>query len=187
MLDPWTDKLSEYLDGELGADDRQAVEAHLVTCPDCGRTLDELRRVVAQASSMTPRPPEVDLWETVSSRIGADARNVSAFRPREPRRFSFTMPQLAAASVLIATVSAGIAWRVRTMPRADTNIVREQALPAAPGARSASAPGPDLVATPEVVTVSLAEAQYDAAVADLQRALDKGRNKLDKVTIAIVE
>jgi len=35
--------------------------------------------------------------------------------------------------------------------------------------------------------VSLADAQYDAAVADLERALAKGRDRLDKATIAIVE
>ena len=35
--------------------------------------------------------------------------------------------------------------------------------------------------------VSLADAQYDAAVADLERALAKGRGRLDKTTIAIVE
>jgi len=192
MYDPWTGKLSDYLDDELGADERQAVEAHLVACPDCARTLDELRRVVEQARSLVPRPPEADLWEQVSGRIGAGARSVSAFRPHERRRLSFTVPQLAAASLLIATVSAGIAWRVRTTPRAGTNVVGEQTPPAALAVEPASAPavtapGSASVAAPEFLPVSLADAQYDAAVADLQRALDKGRDKLDKATIAIVE
>ncbi len=37
------------------------------------------------------------------------------------------------------------------------------------------------------VGVSLADDQYDAAVADLERALKQGRGKLDKATIAVVE
>ena len=36
-------------------------------------------------------------------------------------------------------------------------------------------------------TVSLADDQYDAAVADLEQALKHGRGKLDKATIAVVE
>ena len=35
--------------------------------------------------------------------------------------------------------------------------------------------------------MSLADAQYDAAVADLEKALKNGRGKLDKATIEIVE
>ena len=39
----------------------------------------------------------------------------------------------------------------------------------------------------EVNTVSFADAQYDAAVTDLEAALRKGRGRLDATTIAIVE
>ncbi len=38
-----------------------------------------------------------------------------------------------------------------------------------------------------VETVSMADAQYDAAVADLEKALKDGRGRLDASTIAIVE
>ena len=39
----------------------------------------------------------------------------------------------------------------------------------------------------DVVSVGLADAQYDAAVSDLERALKSGRGKLDPTTITIVE
>ena len=38
-----------------------------------------------------------------------------------------------------------------------------------------------------MIGVSLADDQYDAAVADLEKALKLGRGKLDTATIAIVE
>jgi hypothetical protein len=38
-----------------------------------------------------------------------------------------------------------------------------------------------------VETIGLADAQYDAAVADLENALKTGRGRLDSSTIAIVE
>ena len=62
MKDQWTDRLSEYLDGELGAAERAALEGHLATCAECGATLAELRRVVARARALDDRPPTADLW-----------------------------------------------------------------------------------------------------------------------------
>jgi Tfp pilus assembly protein PilF len=42
-------------------------------------------------------------------------------------------------------------------------------------------------ATGRVIPVLLADAQYDAAAADLEKALKAGRGRLDASTIAIVE
>ena len=39
MHDEWTDKLSEFLDGELPADEQRAVDAHLRGCADCAAVL----------------------------------------------------------------------------------------------------------------------------------------------------
>lgn len=39
------DRLSAYLDGELGHDSRERVQAHLATCPDCLAEADEGRAV----------------------------------------------------------------------------------------------------------------------------------------------
>ena len=47
MGDRWSEKLSEYLDGELLDPERVALESHLAVCNDCARTLEELRDVVA--------------------------------------------------------------------------------------------------------------------------------------------
>ena len=35
MNDHWTDRLSEYLDGDLTAGERTALEAHLAPCGVC--------------------------------------------------------------------------------------------------------------------------------------------------------
>src|SRR5262249_29479167 len=40
----WTDKLSDFLDGELTPDERAAVEAHLQGCAACATVLEELRQ-----------------------------------------------------------------------------------------------------------------------------------------------
>src|SRR5687767_12584108 len=111
----WTEKLSEYLDDELPAGEREAVESHLATCAECAHTLEELRQVIASAQTLKPRPPAADLWAGIASRTvaapAADAGSTLAFRPRPIRKISFTLPQLAAASILLAAVSAGTAWQ----------------------------------------------------------------------------
>jgi len=41
MQDEWTDRLSEYLDGELSDEERCAVESHLAGCERCAAILRE--------------------------------------------------------------------------------------------------------------------------------------------------
>ncbi len=95
-----TDQLSDYLDGELTADEAAAVEAHLRECAACNAVLNDLKRIVAQAQHLEPRPPQADLWAGIERRIE---------RVTPPRRVSFTLPQLAAAAALLIAVSAGTA------------------------------------------------------------------------------
>ena len=57
----------------------------------------------------------------------------------------------------------------------------------APPFRAATADGTGAADFARVEHVSMADAQYDAAVADLEKALNAGRGRLDASTIAIVE
>jgi hypothetical protein len=182
MQDEWTDRLSDYLDDELAADERHALELHLSGCESCRQTLEELKAVVTRARSVAPRLPKHDLWAGVSQRIAPGAQGVAVFRRHEPRRVSFTFPQLAAAGVLLALLSGGLAWKL--LPRSP--LVK----PSGPGQVAIVepiSPAPDTSTPYTVEPVSLADKQYDAAVADLQRALAKGRGRLDRGTISIVE
>ena len=189
MRDQWTDRLSEYVDGELTGEERASIESHLAGCPGCAATLDDLKRVLERAGTMGPRPPQADLWPAIADRIASPgwlaAPKRASAEAGGPRRFSFTLPELAAASVLIAIVSGGLAWRLQS----SASPAPQQAQAAPGDARVVDvARGSDIVPDPAVrfEPVSLADAQYDAAVADLERALAKGRGHLDKATIAIV-
>jgi hypothetical protein len=213
----WTDKLSEFLDRELPADEQRAVEAHLRGCANCAAVLADLKRVVARAqqAGAVPRPPSGDLWAGIAARIDADGarsakpiaehsgtagsaaaiadRSARAFALRT-RRITFTLPQLAAAAALVAAVSGGVVLKVADRPeglrRQTTADNRSDAQPdSTPGAQpfraaddASPADGVD-----RIVPVSMADAQYDAAVADLEGALKQGRGRLDAATIAIVE
>ena len=57
MSDQWTDRLSEYLDGELAPSVRAELEQHLLQCAECEATLADIRRVVGRAGSLADRDP----------------------------------------------------------------------------------------------------------------------------------
>jgi anti-sigma factor RsiW len=55
----WTHaQLSEYLDGELGEDERARLEEHVRWCPECRRVLESLRRTVEGLMGLRVATPE---------------------------------------------------------------------------------------------------------------------------------
>jgi hypothetical protein len=217
MHEEWTDQLSDYLDGELPAEQQAAVELHLRGCADCTAVLNDLKRVVARAQAIEPRPPQADLWAGIAERIDAGRpstlpgpfRPVTTFASRAPRRIAFTLPQLAAAAVVVAAVSGGIAWTLRpsfsgTRESAPSDAISGTAKAVPYNGGNGAAGTPEDAGHPfrgvesfrsansgggnaRFETVVMADAQYDAAVADLEKAVKNGRGRLDASTIAIVE
>jgi len=55
--DPWIDRLSEYLDGDLKGAERAALESHVTACVTCAEALEGLRAVVSRARSLEDAPP----------------------------------------------------------------------------------------------------------------------------------
>ena len=165
MNDQWTDRLSEYLDGELETAQREALEAHLDACAECRATLAELRRVVARAKGLEDRPPRADLWPGVAAGIGSgkvvDLPARAARRARRARRFSFSVPQLIAASIALVLLSSGGVWLA---------LQPQQSLPEG-----------RVVLTPAVWT-----GRTDAAIAELQDVLTRSESRLDTATVRVV-
>ncbi len=147
MDDRWTDRLSEYLDGELAPAERAELERHLAGCPRCAATLAELRAVVSTLAQLSDTPPAHDLWHGIEARLGpvpveAEEAGVISLAARR-RRFSFTLPQLAAAAIAVIALSSGVAWLVASgvfAPSRGGNVA--VVAPAVPPATSAPATSP---------------------------------------------
>jgi hypothetical protein len=188
----WTDQLSDYLDGELTGDERCAVDAHLRSCAACAAVLNDLKRVVARAGSVEARPPQADLWRGIAARLndGGEPARVVSFAPKAARRFSFSLSQLAAAAALqiaARTGPEGLRYAGGDGQARGARSADLQVRPESPAAAGTGTEGTGATDFARVEHVSMADAQYDAAVADLEKALKDGRGRLDASTIAIVE
>ena len=173
MTDTWTNRLSEYIDGQLVAAERDELERHLVDCAECRDALADLRRVVERARALEDRPPARDLWAGIAERIGVTPgtpglRHGSVKPAWMRRRLSFTVPQLAAAAVVLIVVAVALATRI-----------------AGGDTRPQIATVDDLTIGPRVIPVSTP--RLDAAVAELALALREGRGSLDSATVRVIE
>ena len=169
-----TDHLSDYLDDELSAADRAAIDAHLHVCSACAEELNALRRIVAHAATVAEHDaaPARDLWSGIHARIEG-RRQADTTRAR----VSLSIAQLAAAAVFLISVSGTAAWILRG--RVPASVASSEAVIQAEVEPSALPTDARLV--------NFADAQYNAAVSDLERALQERRNDLNPRTVEILE
>lgn len=101
MSDAWSERLSEYLDGELTETEARGLESHLLECEACRRNLAGLRSVVARlaADPVTPRDQPTDReWSAIRHSIAA------------PRR-RWLIPAAIAASLVGLGIVGSLLWR----------------------------------------------------------------------------
>jgi len=169
ITDPWTDRLSERLDGSLTEEERGLLDAHLVTCTECRSVLADLERVVMHARALPEIAPDEDLWPGIAARVAAFARTDEAPRMRvRTASWGITMswPQLVAAGLALVVLSGGGAWFFARTQRAASSMVATQ---------------------PSSEMQPAAHDQYAAEVADLQKELDQRRDHLDPETVKTIE
>lgn len=184
MTDKWTDRLSEYLDGGLAAAEQAELEQHLEQCFECRRVLGDLRAVVARAAALEDSAPGHDLWSGIASRLSEKPLQLSqrtavgvdkTIPPPSPlhrpsRRIAFSLPQLAAAAIALMVLSGSLVWVMVGPPAAS--------------APQASAPASTVRA---VSDGPAALQEYASAVGQLETVLRQNRDRLDPVTVAILE
>ena len=152
------DRLGDLIDDRLSPEQRRGVEAHLAACPSCSERRDRLEALLGVARSL---PGEIDppatLWHGVRARIAPERSRV---------RQGWLLA--AAALILVAVSSSVTALLVR---RQTVVVVR----PTAPPALTVAAP------------LRVVDADYAAAIRELNETLDERRSRLDPTTIAKVE
>lgn len=66
------ERLADFLEGDLDARARQAVESHIATCARCAALVRELRAIAHDARTLAPLAPSRDLWSGIASGIEAE-------------------------------------------------------------------------------------------------------------------
>lgn len=173
MTPHWTDRLSEYLDGDLAPAERRQMEEHLDQCAECTAVLAELGAVVEHAATLEHEPPAVDLWPAIRARLTPRRRSwleqVTGWFSSGAPRFSFTLPQIAGAAAALVVLTGGAMWF---------------AMSEHPARRPASVPSS---AQNETMPAHFDEAGYSAAVEELERTLRANRAELDTSTVRVLE
>lgn len=174
----WTEKLSDYLDDNLSGDELAKLEAALHGDAELRRVVEELRAVKNTAASLPQQSPQSDLWSGIEARIQASERGAvvplsSAGHAR--RRFSFTLPQLAAAAVALLVLGSASVWVAMSAGAGGLETGSPIAVAPTPETGFVSAPG-------EGSTFS-----YEATIQDLEEQLQIGRDRLDPKTVAALE
>ncbi len=176
-----TEKIHDLLDGLLSAAEEGGVQAHLDECGVCREEAARLSDIVMglRALPSSGQAPE-GIWEGVQARIdgtepgGAEDTQVLVFPGAEARRrrFHFTIPQLAAAAVLVSVLSAGSVWM------------------AVSGVGHAGGPGtvPGDIQPSAIRAASVGEdTGYAQAVAELEALVEQGRGLLAPETMAVLD
>ena len=155
-----TERVDDYVDGDLPEAQFQEVELHLLGCEACRREEQILRSLLSQAAAL-PREltPGRDLWGPIETRLSG-RRGM----PGWARAFFLSPLTLAAASVVLAVVAAR--------------------MPPPPGLTPGTGEGAPVALDP---SIAQAEAQYTRAAAGLKAALDGKRSSLSPETVKAVE
>jgi negative regulator of sigma E activity len=165
-------RLSALVDGELSGEALEGAQAHLVTCPECRAAYDDLLRIRRLAGALDDRPPERDLWPGIAAEITGEHEARVVPLPAWRRRIAVSIPQLAAAALVLVAVSASAAI-FATHQRGETGLPIATVSPIPPAiAGLASAKGVE---------------SYEAAIRDLEVTLAARRSRLDTATVRAVE
>jgi len=128
---------------------------------------DILKQAVAEWRNELPTR---DLWSGIQSRIGQQqpAKKTSGI--------TFTLPQLAMAASLLIAVASGLTWMVAHPPATTTTepVIQAYGVPEDENGG-------------QIVPANFADAQYNAAVGDLEKILREERDRLDPRTVMIIE
>jgi anti-sigma factor RsiW len=169
----WTDRLSEYIDGELDAGTARALELHLAGCADCRAVADDLRTVSARGRALPELPATGDLWPGIASRM--QAADVKPLRPRAVGGLFMSWPRLAAAGLLLGLASGGAVYAAIHLA------ARTTAVAAAP---IVAVPGSPMTVPTETHASHQVTALTARAVADLEMIL--ASEKLDSGTVRVL-
>jgi anti-sigma factor RsiW len=170
------ERTHDLIDGLLPSETADRARRHMEQCAECRDRYASLSELTSDLRSVprdaTP-PPEI--WQAIARRIdgtapsaeseSADVLVLPGVRPAA-RRISFTIPQLAAASVALAITSASVLWMATSRPTPAVSVGTE---------------------TAGVTRFASDEASYDTALDELMTIVETARPYLAPETLVALD
>ena len=209
------DKLAEYLEGDLAAGERIALEAHIASCVRCTALVRDLEGIRSDAGELGELAPSRDLWSGIAERIETPVvpltvRTVAT--PNVDRRRGGERLRLAAVAAALVAVTAGVTYTLTVSRGGDGGgsqiaaVARDSmgdSIRAQGGRVIAPAVGPSSVAstdsaakstdsrdsiaeTPKATNVN-ATAAGSSEIDRLRSVFIRNRGQMDPRTAAIIE
>jgi len=174
-----TERMHDLVDGLVPDAEREPLETHLRACASCRDEVAKLRELVGALGALPGAAAVPDgLWAGIEARIEGTSPGAASGATVLPfpgatdarRRVSLTLPQLAAAAVVVAVVSAGVMWGALSGRGAAST--------------QAAGAGGDPGSTARMVASG---GGYYEALAQLEALVEQGRASLAPETLATLE
>lgn len=130
------DKLSEYIDGSIAAQERAEVESHLKTCQQCSDALQELRKTIEHIKTVEEIEPPTWMTKKIMATVRAETEKKSWVQ-RFFLPLSIKLPIQAIAVVFLAIGAFYIYRNIQPIPTPSEAPMQEFA-----SGRTASEPAP---------------------------------------------
>ena len=174
----YLNSVHELVDGTIGAIRRAELEQHLDGCDACRALVSDLQRIRDAAGALPEMRPPDRVWLQIAGRLRQEGRITTAAEP-ERTRHSYVAWLAIAAALVIAAGSAVMLVVPRNTPPSQA--------PAAAAAASTPGATPEIASVEAVNAVEAAQAQFEKAIADLEKVAKANQQALDPSTSATIE
>ncbi len=103
-------KISDYVDNELNSTEKQLVEKHLESCPECQKLHEDFKKIKTGAQGLMEFAPSGQTWFKIATGIKEKQKEALRPSPIRQRRFVFSPSSMgwvvSAALLLIIVVGA---------------------------------------------------------------------------------
>jgi hypothetical protein len=208
----FNDRLTDLLERDVSEKTRAEMEAHALSCAECGALLADLRALRIDAANLEVLTPSRDLWAGIAARIETPVVSIggasgAAHRPSAIARRTRLRNGLAAAALVAITATityeltrrsigqpsdtvATVSVPIATLSSPPTTVAAT-ADSAQQSNVSATVPATSAPSGTKAGAIAPAKASaaetYDREITRLRTIVDQRRGTLDSTTVAVLE
>ena len=120
ICDEFSERVSEYIEGEIGGDYRSAMEHHAADCPGCAQRLKDTRALTERLSRLPRVRPSAGFDFALRSRLLMELAEEGQWWRRLQTLLFPTIPRALLSGVAVALLALGVAAILQEAPARQT-------------------------------------------------------------------